>query len=431
MPPLPPPALSLWGDTAGAPPHTAPLAQDTSCDVAIVGGGYAGLHAALTLAEAGLSTLILEAGDIASGGSGRNGGVVSAKFRRSYPDLARHHGLETARQMYDIAQGSVRHLEESLERLNLNDTGFRKSGALKCAHTAKALARIHDETAWIEHAFGSSAHRLLDAQELHQETGSDIFHGGVLQKDAGTIHPLRYLLGLAGAVAGQGIALHTRTPVQTLAEEPDGVILETPGGRVRAGQVLLATNAYSSLTRATDTVARCLVPFRSAIIATQPLPAELSQRILPSGRSYTETHRMMRWFRKHEGRVLFGGRGALGALESPAAFQRLEKAMRHTFPDLRGLKIDYRWSGYVALTLDGLPQAGSLSPRISYAAGFNGAGVAMSGYVGHQIARAMLGRPCALGLIHREEPRKLPFYALRSVAVRAATCGYELLDMLE
>lgn len=431
MPPLPQAAVSLWRDTAGAPPQTAALTQDTRCDVAIVGAGYAGLHAALTLAEAGLSTVILEAGEIGSGGSGRNGGVVSAKFRRSYPDLARQHGLEMARQMYDVAQGSVRHLERSLVRLELADTGFRKAGALKCAHSCKALARIHDEIAWLERSFGPSAHRVLDASELREETGSDIFLGGVLQEEAGTIHPLRYLHGLAAAAISRGTALYTLSPVQSLEEQPDGVVLRASGGSVRAGQVLLTTNAYSSLTGVSDTVARCLVPFRSAIIATEPLPDDLDRRILASERSYTETHRMMRWFRKVDGRVLFGGRGALGALESPTAFRRLEKAMHHTFPELSDLRTEYRWSGYVALTLDGLPQAGRLSSRISYAAGFNGAGVAMSGYVGNQIGKMIVGYPFALGLMHRERPRRLPFYPLRAIGVRAATFGYELLDMLE
>lgn len=431
MPPQPPAALSLWSDTASQPPQTAALDRDITCDVAIVGAGYTGLHAALALAAAGLSPVLLEAADLGAGGSGRNGGVVSAKFRRSYPDLARQHGLETARRMYDIAHASVRHLQETLDRFDLADTGFRKSGALKCAHTDKAFARIKAETDWLENAFGSSAGRILSSDEVQEETGSSIFHGGILQDDAGTIHPLRYLHALAGAVTKQGITLHTRTPVQTLREDPTGVILETPGGRVRAAQVLLATNAYSSLTGASDTVARCLVPFRSAIVATEPLPDQLDRQILLSERSYTETHRMMRWFRKVDGRVLFGGRGALGAVDSPAAFRRLEKALHHTFPELRDLRTEYRWSGHVALTLDGLPQAGRLSPNVSYAAGFNGAGVAMSGYVGHRIAGTMTGRPAELGLIHRERPLKLPFYPLRSLGVRAVTFGYELMDMLE
>lgn len=195
-----------------------------------------------------------------------------------------------------------------------------------------------------------------------------------------------------------------------------------------ASQAVLATNAYSGLTGVDRAVARSIVPFRSAMIATARLPADLDARLLKNERSYTETRRMMRWFRKVDGRVVFGGRGALGHVEAPAAFSRLEKAMHLIFPELRGIGIDYRWSGHVALSFDGLPMAGMLSPRIGYAAGFNGAGVAMSGYVGDQLANMMMKQPHELALIARGSIPKVPFYPLRSAGVRGVTFFYEMMD---
>ena len=115
-------------------------------------------------------------------------------------------------------------------------------------------------------------------------------------------------------------------------------------------------------------------------------------------------------------------------MSAPAAFSRLEKAMHLIFPELRGIGIDYRWSGHVALSFDGLPMAGMLSPRIGYAAGFNGAGVAMSGYVGDQLANMMMKQPHELALIARGSIPKVPFYPIRSAGVRGVTFFYEMMD---
>lgn len=224
------------------------------------------------------------------------------------------------------------------------------------------------------------------------------------------------------------IDLYANTPVHSVTPEGHRVRLATPSSTVLADRVLLATNDYSWLTPTARAVARSVVPFRSAMIATDRLPDDLNARLLHKSRSYNETRRMMRCFRKVDGRVVFGVHGALGAVDSPAAFRRLERSMVKIFADLVDIPIAYRWSGQVALTFDGLPQAGLLSDRVAYAAGFNGAGVAMSGYVGNQMARLMTGHPHDLGLIVCEGIPKIPFYPMRAIAVRSTTFCYEMLD---
>lgn len=425
---LPPPAQSLWLDQRPDSLDYPALTQDSTCDIAIIGGGYTGLHAALTFAEAGLSVILLEAGAPGTGGSGRNGGVVSAKFRRGFGDIARSHGLDLAQRMHSIANRSVDHLTETISGLGLQETGFRRVGALKCAHSQKAFDHAREEADWLRNKLGDTGLHVLDAAAVAEETGTSSFVGGVLQDGAGTIQPLAYLQHLWSAVQARGIRLYAETPVHSLQDVQGRVILTTPAARVTADRVLLATNAYSWLTPAGKPVSRSLVPFRSAMIATERLPEGLETRLLTKERSYTETRRMMRWFRKVDGRVIFGGRGALGAVDAPAAFQRLEKAMAQIFPELKDIPTAHRWSGQVALTFDGLPQAGMMSDRIGYAAGFNGAGVAMSGFVGDQIARSMTGQPHDLGLIKRETIPKVPFYPMRAIGVRSTTFFYEMLD---
>lgn len=428
--PLPPFPPSLWTLTAAPEVSTSSLADHIRCDVAVVGGGYSGLHAALTFAEAGLDVVLLEAGPLGYGGSGRNGGVVSAKFRRSFSDIAKGHGVDMARRMHAIAERSVDHLIETLEKHDLQSAGFRRVGSLKCAHSAKALNDALQAAEWTRTVLGETGLTRLSQREIEAETGAQGFVGGVLAQQGGTIQPLSYLRGLARTLQGQGARIFSHSPVISVTEEGDRVLLQTAQGGVSTGTAVLATDAYSGLTSATRDLARCLVPFRSAMIATERLPADIDARLLVSQRSYTETRRMMRWFRKVDGRILFGGRGALGPVDDPAAFRKLHRAMVGIFPDLADVPLAHRWSGHVALTFDALPLAGMLSPRIGYLTGFNGAGVAMSGMVGHGLAQRMLGKRFDLALIERSRLKKVPFHAFRSVGVRTMTYGYELMDNL-
>ncbi|MEJ2411293.1 MAG: FAD-dependent oxidoreductase [Novosphingobium sp.] len=203
LPPLP---VSLWRqDTSFQSQDFPALGSDVSCDVAIIGGGYCGLHAALAFAEKGLSVVVLEAGSVGLGGSGRNGGVVSAKFRRSFTDLAASHGMEVARRMHAIANASVDHLIETLDRHHIDDAGFRRVGALKCAHSAKAFEHARHEADWLAKNMGEGGLHVLDRDTVRDETGCDGFVGGVLQDGAGTIQPLAYLHGLWRAASAQGV----------------------------------------------------------------------------------------------------------------------------------------------------------------------------------------------------------------------------------
>jgi glycine/D-amino acid oxidase-like deaminating enzyme len=139
---------------------------------------------------------------------------------------------------------------------------------------------------------------------------------------------------------------------------------------------------------------------------------------------------MMRWFRRIDDRLLFGGRGAFGKSDSAAAFSALELAMKQIFPQLAAKAITHRWSGLVAMTLDSLPQIGRLDPRVAYAVGYNGTGIAMASLLGRHALDLVLGEEPDLALMQREEPQAIPFYFLREPAVRAVAGWYQLLDRL-
>ncbi len=252
--------------------------------------------------------------------------------------------------------------------------------------------------------------------------------GGVLAQHAGLIHPLNYARGLADGLRSRGITLFEGTPALKLRREGQQVIVETPGGAVRSRRVLLATNGYSSMTPVTTGVRKAVVPFRSAIIATEPLGQNLRRSVMPRRRSYSETRRMMRWFRPFGDRMLFGGRGAFGKTDSPAAFETLHRAMVELFPQLDGTAISHRWSGLVGMTLDSVPQVGSLDEHVGYALGYNGAGIAMATLMGRYAADMTAGIPCDLALMNRTGLKTIPFHAVREPIVRLVAGWYQFLD---
>lgn len=422
------PVASLWQHTGVPAPARKPLAADVRCDTVIVGAGFTGLSAAHELAQAGVSAIVLEANAVGWGASGRNGGVVSPKFRVPFPELAARHGLDTARRLNALAHQAVETVARHVQEHGITDAHFRLGGYLRCAHNSSRLAQMRTEADWLRANLGDTSSRALSAHEVAAETGSHGFVGGLLHLDAGSIHPLNYVRGLARALDERGVPIHERTPALRFRTEADGIIVETPGGVVRAAQLIIATNSYSDVTPATRGIAHTLIPFRSAIIATETLPADLDRQLLISASSYGETRRMMRWFRKVDGRFVFGGRGAFGKEDTEAAFRGLQRAMTKLFPDLHDIPLEFRWSGHVAMTLDRLPHVGRLDARTCFASGYNGTGVAMSSLLGHQAARFSLGEAPDLALLDARYVRQVPFYALRELGVRLVAGWYQLLD---
>jgi gamma-glutamylputrescine oxidase len=322
---------SLWRETAMPSPATRTVTGSVVADVAIIGAGYTGLSAALRAIERGLRPTVVEAAEVGFGASGRNGGVVSTKYRASLSDMALAHGLEVANRMNRLAHEAMDCVERYIAECRIASAGFAMVGNVRCAHSRVALERLVSEAETARRMFGDQSLCILDASETAAETGSTDFVGGVLNAHAGVIHPLNYARGLAAAVRERGGEIFERSAVTALHRQPQGAELRTELGAIKAEKLLIATNGYSDLTSATAPVRKAAIPFRSAMVATEPLPPEIFSTLIPSGRSYSETRRMMRWFRRIDDRLLFGGRGAFGKADSVAAFRALEGAINGFF----------------------------------------------------------------------------------------------------
>ena len=421
---------SLWQATSAPRPALSRFRGGDQFDVAIIGGGYTGLSSAKYLAELGLSPIVVEANYIGWGASGRNGGVVSDKFRVSLKEINRVYGLEAARRMHNLGIEAVEHIDSLVDKYKITSAEYKPSGSLRCAHTQRAYEKLKEECEWFNSVLGDRAYRILSPANVREETGSSAFCGGMLNARGGVIHPLNFALGWASGLLRAGIAICEETAVLHVSSEEGGVVVETDKGTIRVKYVVLASNSYSRISSATKFLAKSIIPFRSAIIATAPLEGTAAEHLLRLSRSYTETRRMMRWFRKAQGRLLYGGRGAFGRDDSELAFLALRKAMVQQFPELKDVEVEYRWSGLVGVTLDSLPHLGKCNNRVIYAAGYNGSGVAISSLIGKYVARLVIGEKVDLGLITSTQLEPIPFGFLREPATRMVAGWYEFLDRI-
>jgi glycine/D-amino acid oxidase-like deaminating enzyme len=421
---------SLWAATAQPSPALQTLDSERQCDVVIIGAGYTGLSAAHHIALSGREPLVVEANSLAWGASGRNGGVVSPKFRVGFGTLMQRFGRDTALQMYRTGYAAVDSLVELVDSLDLKDAQLHMGGHIAAAHNVRALAGLESTANWIQRETGGASSVMISAEQVREMTGASIFAGGLLTPKAGGIHPMNYARGIARSLHGRGVGIYTNSPVERVSHQGDRVIVHTPQGRVSAKQVIYATNGYSDLTPATDTLHRRLIPFRSAIIATQVLPPAVLAGLMPGGQVCGDTKRMLRWFRVVNDRLIFGGRGAFGKHDSASAFADLQRSMGDVFPVLRDYSVEFRWSGLVAMTLDYLPHAGQLDPRSFYAIGYNGGGVAMSTYMGTQLAAMTAGQKVELGLLAGDHFKPIPLHGFRAPGVRLAAGWQQFLDFL-
>jgi glycine/D-amino acid oxidase-like deaminating enzyme len=387
---------SYWTDSSIAfVPAAAELPAQV--DVAIVGGGFTGLSAALALARRGAKVAVLEAGTrVAAEASGRNGGHVNNGLAMDYAEVAAKVGVERARAWYhafDDAVDTVARLvrEESI------DCDFMRHGKLKLAtrpHHMDALRRAAERLAQ-DGVDGDI--EILDAARVRAEVQSERFHGGMLYRRSAQMHMGRFAQGLAAAAERQGAQIHLGTEVQRLERIGTGHAhrLHTARGTVTAQQVLLATGAsrhggYGSF----GWLRRRIVPVGSFIVVTEPLGAVRAQALLAARRTYTTVANIHHYFRlTPDHRLVFGGRARF-AVSSPqqdaASGEILRQGMAETFPQLGPVRIDYCWGGLVDMTQDRLPHAGERD-GLYYSTGYSGHGTQMSVHMGQRMAEVMNG----------------------------------------
>lgn len=382
---------SFWIDTAPAFTGDAPLSGEVRADVAVVGGGFTGLSAALTLAKKGVSVRVLEAGKVAAEASGRNGGHCNNGLSHDFSGIAARFGMERAREMYRAFDAGV-DLVESLVTSERIDCNFSRSGKLKLAAKPEHFDKlVRAQEVLAKEVDADTA--IVAKCDLGKEIATERYYGGLLQRRSASLHMGKFGIGLAHAAVRAGAIIHQNAAVIAIDRIARGRFrLKIAHATIEADQVLLATGA--SQHGPFGWLRRRIVPVGSFIIVTEPLGAERAAAIMPGRRTCTTTQHIGNYFRlSADNRLIFGGRARF-AMSSPKSDLKsgavLRAQLHEVFPQLADVNIDYCWGGLVDMTQDRLPRAGTRD-GMHYAMGYSGHGVQMSTYMGNLVARRITG----------------------------------------
>ena len=383
------PAGSWYTATADALAPFAPLDGDVRADVAIVGGGYTGLSAALHLAEAGIDVVLVEEHRVGWGASGRNGGQIHSGQRRDVDWLEANLGRDHARRLWDLGEEAKALVRDLIARHKI-DCDLR-DGLIGAAHKPRYVEGERAYADKLRTDYGYDKVEWLDRDALAAALGTDVYYGGVRDAGAGHLHPLKFALGIARAAAAAGAWIFEATPVTALRDGAPQT-LQTPTGRIRADTVILAGNGYmDGIDRDLETR---VMPINNYILTTEPIGAGAAGGLLPGGEAASDTRFVIYYWRPTaDGRLLFGG-GETYSRRFPrdvAGFVR--RHMLSIYPQLKDARISHAWGGTLAVTARRLPVIRKLRAGVYAGTGFSGQGVTIAPLAGKILAEAIAGAP--------------------------------------
>lgn len=426
---------SYYAATAPALALSPLLQGAVRADVAIVGGGLAGLSAALELAERGRRVVLLEAQALGHAASGRNGGQALHGLACDMALIQRQLGDEAARSVWAMTIEAL-----DLMRARIGRHGIAcdwQDGYLNLATSPGKARALWDWADDLEQLTGDALPRIA-ANETAQWIASPRFYAGLHDPRSGHLHPLKYLRGLARAAQRAGVQIHERSPALGWMPQGAGVRVTTAQGHVDAGQLLLAGNAHLQATAPAmaPALGRRVMPVGTYVACTQPLPAALAASLIPSRSAVCDSNFVVDYFRlTPDHRLLFGAGVSYSTRTPPGLRTALLRRMRSTFPQLPAdTEVAYLWGGFVDITMNRAPDFGYLAPNVLHLQGFSGHGLALTGLAGRLAAQALCGEAegrrrfdLFAQLRHRPFPGG-PW--LRTPALVLAMAWYRLRDML-
>jgi gamma-glutamylputrescine oxidase len=381
------PPVSHYRATVAPPVPRPPLAAAAECDTCVVGGGFAGLGTALSLAERGLrDVVLLEASELGHGASGRNGGFVFAGFSRGEDRLLRDLGPARARALY---RGTVDAVE--LVRRRTRDYGIecdRVDAGVLWANWFRDPGVLRRRQRLLSEQYGVDW-QWVPRRRVRELLASDRYADGLFEPGAFHFHPLKYALGIAAAAEGLGVRIHEASPAVALHREQGGWRVRTPQGSVRARRVVLACGGYlAGLHRRVDAA---ILPIASYVMVTEPLGTRLETAVRTRAAVY-DTRFAFDYYRPlPDTRLLWGGRISIRE-RSPRAVERLlHRDLTKVFPQLDGVRIEHAWSGLMSYARHEMPQLGEIEPGLWVAQAFGGHGVAPTTFAGELLAAAIAG----------------------------------------
>jgi gamma-glutamylputrescine oxidase len=406
------------------------LQEAVDADVVVVGAGYAGLSAAIELAQCGLSVVVLEADQICGGASGRNGGQAIAGFASGQEPFEQQLGAADARLAWDMSVEAIHLMDERIAQHNIDCE--RVHGYLYVADSPRKARALEADLKVMEDRYGLRCD-LARGADLPRHIDSRRYCLAGYEPVSGHLHPLKFGLGLARAARQLGVRIFERSPVTALTRGT-ALTAATTRGSVRARFAVLAGNctlAEYGPQVAPELTPR-IMPVGTYMVATAPQDPALCQRLIPSNASVCDNNFVLDYYRfSADHRMLFGGRVSY-TTATPANLRRsMAQRMGQVFPELKTALIDYVWGGFVDISMNRAPDFGRLGDNIYYLQGFSGHGVALTGLAGRLVAQTIVGQASRFDVFARLKHRNFPGgKMLRMPSLAIGMAYYQLRDWL-
>ena len=396
-------APSYYAATAAPFARRAPLAGAITADVVVVGGGFTGLSAALSAAEAGFSVALVEARRIGWGASGRNGGQMIPGMRWAATDLVEHFGEERAKPLVEIGLAATDAVRGRIARhgidCDLRDGHFH--AAWKPAH----LDEMRREQELLQRLVAYDAAQVVERDEVGAYVATAAYHGGSYDRRGGHLHPLNYALGLARAAEAAGVRIFEDSPALAV-DHGSPVTVSTPDGSISAKYAILACD--SEIGGLEPRFRQVMMPVINYNVTTTPLTEAEASALIPSNASIAESRFVLNYYRlTADNRLLFGG-GEKYSPRPPGDIRAFVRPhLERVFPQLTGIELDHAWGGTIGVTFNRLPHFGRIGNSF-YAQGYSGHGVLLTTLAGELIAEAMRGTAERFDLMANLPMRKFP-----------------------
>jgi len=378
---------SYYAASAHTQPVRASLVGDLSFDICVVGAGFSGLSTALHLAEKGYQVAVVEGARIGWGASGRNGGQVVNGLNASLQTIQRRYGEDTANFVANVVMEGGDIIRERIKTYDI-DCDYKPTN-LFTAYT-NAHMRELEERLSLWRSYGIETQEMIAADAIGNYVNTDVYAGGMIDHAGGHLHPLNLALGEAAAFESKGGVIFEHSMVSSVDHATGKSVVTTKQGSITCKTLVLCGNAY--LGGVVPELAKRVMPVSTQVMATEILPPEQAQQLLPTDTCVEDIRYILDYYRlSADNRLLFGGGTVYGGTDPDNIEAKLRRNMDKVFPALQDKKIEFAWSGNFALSFSRVPQMGRLNDNTYFAHGYSGHGVTGSHTFGRILSEAIDG----------------------------------------